>query len=88
MDMKDGDERDQQSAAGPVEFPDWKVHERTSESVAAKDDSTVVFSLVKPDITFIDHLITLGIVPKHLYGPDYGRHPEGYFFEILGGEYN
>jgi len=46
-------------------------------SVAAKDDSTVVFSLVKPDITFIDHLITLGIVPKHLYGPDYGRRPLG-----------
>lgn len=46
-------------------------------SVAAKDDSTVVFSLVKPDITFIDHLITMGIVPKHLYGPDYGRRPVG-----------
>ena len=46
-------------------------------SVAAKDDATVVFTLVKPDITFIDHLVTLGIVPRHLHGPDYARRPVG-----------
>lgn len=45
--------------------------------VSAKDAFTVVFTLAKPDITFVDHFITLGIVPKHLYGPDYARRPVG-----------
>lgn len=46
-------------------------------SVTAADDFTVVFTLAKPDITFIDRFLTLGIVPQHLYGPDYGRRPVG-----------
>lgn len=43
----------------------------------ALDDKTVVLTLEKPDITFIQHMITLGIVPEKLYGPDYGRNPVG-----------
>ncbi len=46
-------------------------------AVTAKNDSTVEFTLTKPDITFIDHFITVGIVPKHLYGPEYARRPVG-----------
>lgn len=33
--------------------------------------------LKEPQITFINHLVTLGIVPRHAYGPDYGRKPVG-----------
>jgi peptide/nickel transport system substrate-binding protein len=43
----------------------------------ALDDATVKLTLKQPDITFIQHLITLGIVPEKLYGPDYGRNPIG-----------
>lgn len=43
----------------------------------ATSPTTVVITLKSPDITFINNLITLGIVPKHLYGPDYARHPVG-----------
>lgn len=43
----------------------------------ATNPTTVVITLKNPDITFINNLITLGIVPKHLYGPDYARHPVG-----------
>ena len=38
---------------------------------------TVEFQMRKPDSTFINRLVTLGIVPKHLYGPGYGRRPVG-----------
>ncbi len=38
---------------------------------------TVTFTLKKPDIIFLDYLVTLGIVPKKLHGPDYARHPVG-----------
>lgn len=37
----------------------------------------VVFHLSKPQSTFIHRLRTLGIVPKHAHGKDYGRHPIG-----------
>lgn len=57
-------------AAGQVDLTGLK-------SVQATNAATVVFTLIKPDITFIDYLITLGIVPKHIYGPDYARHPVG-----------
>lgn len=33
--------------------------------------------LREPRITFVNRLATLGIVPAHAYGPDYGRHPIG-----------
>lgn len=46
-------------------------------TVAAKDEHTVVFTLARPDITFVDHFITLGIVPRHLHGPEYARRPVG-----------
>ncbi|PID57722.1 nickel ABC transporter substrate-binding protein [candidate division KSB3 bacterium] len=46
------------------------------KAVAVKDD-TVEFHLTQPWITFIEQFITLGIVPEHAYGPDYGRHPIG-----------
>lgn len=41
------------------------------------DTHTVRFHLKKPQVTFIQRMITLGIVPKHLHGPDYGRNPVG-----------
>ncbi|MFH1135349.1 MAG: ABC transporter substrate-binding protein, partial [Pseudomonadota bacterium] len=37
----------------------------------------VEIRLKKPDSTFINRLITLGIVPEHAHGPDYGRKPVG-----------
>lgn len=46
-------------------------------AAAAKDDTTIVFTLQHPDITFIQHFITLGIVPKHAYSPNYARKPIG-----------
>ena len=46
-------------------------------SATALDGTTVSFTLKEPDITFVNHLITLGIVPKKLYGPNYGRNPVG-----------
>jgi len=46
------------------------------EAVAAGPHS-LELRLKKPDITFINYLITLGIVPKKLHGPDYARHPVG-----------
>lgn len=43
----------------------------------ARDARTVALRLKQPDITFIQHLITLGIVPEKLHGPGYGRAPVG-----------
>lgn len=37
----------------------------------------VAIHLKKPEITFSDYLIKLGIVPKHAYGPGYARRPVG-----------
>ncbi|MBF0235808.1 MAG: ABC transporter substrate-binding protein [Desulfamplus sp.] len=47
------------------------------EAATVRDPQTIAFKLKEPDITFIQHLITLGIVPKKLYAPDYGRNPVG-----------
>ncbi|CCH48381.1 ABC transporter substrate-binding protein [Pseudodesulfovibrio piezophilus] len=47
------------------------------EKAEAPNATTVKLTLKKPDITFIQHLITQGIVPENLYGPNYGRHPIG-----------
>lgn len=43
----------------------------------AIDDTTVVLRLRNPDITFIQHLITLGIVPEKYHDREYGRKPVG-----------
>lgn len=47
------------------------------ETVTALDDYTVEFRLRQPQSTFIHRLITMGIVPQHAHGPDYGRNPIG-----------
>lgn len=47
------------------------------ERAEAVDDLTVILRLKHPDITFLQHLISLGIVPEKLHGPGYGRNPVG-----------
>jgi peptide/nickel transport system substrate-binding protein len=54
-----------------------KIDLSTLESAKAVNATTILIRLKHPDITFIQHLISLGIVPEKLYGPDYGRHPIG-----------
>ena len=50
----------------------------TSMDKAVKiDDYNLELRLKKPDITFIEHLLTLGIVPEHLYNDKYSRNPVG-----------
>jgi len=50
----------------------------TSMDKAVKiDDYSLELRLKKPDITFIEHLITLGIVPEHIYNGSYSRNPIG-----------
>lgn len=38
---------------------------------------SLIFHLTQRDTTFINRFITLGIVPKHAYGDNYGRKPIG-----------
>ncbi|TKJ16756.1 nickel ABC transporter substrate-binding protein [Blastococcus sp. CCUG 61487] len=47
-----------------------------AEAVAV-DDDTVELRLERPQSTFVNRLISLGIVPEHAHGPDYGRQPVG-----------
>jgi peptide/nickel transport system substrate-binding protein len=47
------------------------------EAAEAADDTTVVFRLAEPRSTFVNRLTTLGIVPAHAHGDDYGRNPVG-----------
>jgi len=47
------------------------------ESAGAKDDNTVVVTLSKPTSIFLNTLASVGIVPEHAYGPDYGTNPIG-----------
>ncbi|MEC5397548.1 ABC transporter substrate-binding protein [Uliginosibacterium sp. H1] len=47
------------------------------ESVRAVDARSVEFRLTQPRVTFLNMMVTLGIVPKHAYGPDYGQKPIG-----------
>ncbi|MCL5888091.1 MAG: ABC transporter substrate-binding protein [Actinobacteria bacterium] len=47
------------------------------ESAEATDDTTVVFTLSEPRSTFVVQLISLGIVPRHAYGPEYALSPIG-----------
>ncbi|MCI5131185.1 MAG: ABC transporter substrate-binding protein, partial [Candidatus Electrothrix sp. EH2] len=47
------------------------------EKAEATGKYSIVFHLRKPRSTFLHHLRTLGIVPKHAHNKDYGRHPIG-----------
>ena len=48
------------------------------DKVTAKDDTTVVFKLNKPDSTFVDKFAYLGIVPSDSYNNEsYGSNPVG-----------
>lgn len=47
------------------------------EKVEALDDTTVIFELTKPTSAFLNTVATVGIVPEHAYGPDYGINPIG-----------
>ncbi|WP_051766409.1 ABC transporter substrate-binding protein [Saccharothrix syringae] len=46
------------------------------EAVAV-DQDTVELRLTKPQSTFVNRLVSLGIVPEHAHGPDYARNPVG-----------
>ncbi|MBE5772641.1 MAG: ABC transporter substrate-binding protein [Clostridiales bacterium] len=47
------------------------------ESAVAQDDTTVVITLEKPTSIFLNTLASVGIVPEHAYGEDYGTNPMG-----------
>lgn len=47
------------------------------ESARAVDHDTVELRLEKPQSTFVNRLITLGIVPQHAHNDAYGRNPIG-----------
>lgn len=47
------------------------------ESAVAQDDTTVVIILSKPTSIFLNTLASIGIVPEHAYGEDYGTNPIG-----------
>ncbi|MCI8638273.1 MAG: ABC transporter substrate-binding protein [Coprococcus sp.] len=47
------------------------------ESAKAKDDTTVVITLKKPTSIFLNTLASVGIVPEHAYGEEYGVRPVG-----------
>ena len=47
------------------------------ERVEAPDDTTVVFTLSRPTSVFLNTVASVGIVPEHAYGPDYGVAPIG-----------
>lgn len=47
------------------------------DSAKAADDATVVIKLSKPTSIFLNTLASIGIVPEHAYGKDYGRNPIG-----------
>lgn len=47
------------------------------ESAVAKDDTMVVITLSKPTSIFLNTLASVGIVPEHAYGDDYGMNPIG-----------
>ncbi len=47
------------------------------DAATALDDTTVELRLKQPQSTFINRLITLGIVPEHAYSAEYARRPIG-----------
>ncbi len=58
------------TSSGKVDLTQMKEAFATAANV-------IEFRFEKPDSTFIHKLLTLGIVPKHLYTMDYGRNPVG-----------
>ncbi|MGZ0145948.1 ABC transporter substrate-binding protein [Kribbella sp. WER1] len=46
-------------------------------TAVAVDNDTVELRLKRPQSTFVNRLVSLGIVPKHAHGKDYARHPVG-----------
>lgn len=47
------------------------------ESISSISDTEVEFKLKKPDSSFVYTIAATGIVPKHVYGPNYGDNPMG-----------
>ncbi|WP_369133720.1 ABC transporter substrate-binding protein [Modestobacter sp. I12A-02662] len=47
-----------------------------AEAVAV-DEDTVELRLERPRSTFVNRLVSLGVVPEHAYGADYARDPVG-----------
>lgn len=47
------------------------------ETAKAVDSTTVELRLKQPQSTFVNRLVTLGIVPKHAHGPEYAQNPIG-----------
>ncbi|GAB4436231.1 MAG: ABC transporter substrate-binding protein [Chloroflexi bacterium OHK40] len=47
------------------------------ESARATGPTTVELRLKEPQSTFVNRLVTLGIVPRHAHGPDYAQQPIG-----------
>ncbi|MCM1040644.1 MAG: ABC transporter substrate-binding protein [Ruminococcus sp.] len=47
------------------------------ESARAQDETTVVIALSQPTSIFLNTLASVGIVPEHAYGDDYGVNPVG-----------
>ena len=47
------------------------------ERAVAQDDTTVVITLTQPTSIFLNTLASVGIVPEHAYGEDYGTNPIG-----------
>ena len=47
------------------------------ENAVALDDFTVQITLAKPTSIFLNTLASVGIVPEHAYGADYGTNPMG-----------
>lgn len=47
------------------------------DRVETPDDATVIFRLTKPTSSFLNTIATVGIVPEHAYGADYGTNPIG-----------
>lgn len=47
------------------------------KEAVAVDEATVQISLERPTSVFLNTLASIGIVPEHAYGEDYGRNPIG-----------
>lgn len=47
------------------------------EGAVAQDGTTVIITLSKPTSIFLNTLASVGIVPEHAYGDDYGMNPIG-----------
>jgi len=47
------------------------------DKIAVQDERNLTFTLSQPDITFVENLISIGIVPKASYNQFYGQNPIG-----------